>query len=59
MQPIFFNSEEEIMNYVTNPLYEKHPDFPGLCAAISYTGVGDDHVFKFHFDDQDHINYTT
>lgn len=34
----YFDSESDMIDYVSDPNYEKTGDFPGLCAGISYIG---------------------
>jgi len=47
-----------MMDYVRRPDYDSD-DAPGICAGISHNQVGDKHVFRLHFNDQqsqDQIN---
>jgi hypothetical protein len=49
---MYFDSEEDMMNYVSGPDYET-ADMPGLCFGISHYSSedGNSHTFKFHFID--------
>ena len=53
---MYFDSEQEMIDYVSNPKYEIDSNKPGLCMGISHYASGDNHAFKFHFEDQDNDN---
>jgi len=49
---LYFNSEQQMMDYVANPNYEVDSDRPGLCAGVShYELEGGGHQFKLLFTD--------
>ena len=53
LQIKYFNSTEEMMEYVQSPDYDK-PFHPGLCMGLSHVVHGpSDHEFLLHFNDQD------
>lgn len=59
MEAMYFDSEEAMINYVKDENYELNGN-QGLCAGISYSGdEKTNNTLKFHFDDQNQINYTT
>eukprot|EP00347_Sterkiella_histriomuscorum_P006793 403351411 len=51
---LYFNSEEQMMEYVAHPQYEKESQRPGLCAGVSHYPRSDaqGHEFKIHLTDQ-------
>jgi hypothetical protein len=38
---LWFNTEQELLDYINHPDYEMVDDRPGLCAAVSHLKVGD------------------
>lgn len=46
-----FNSTQEMMDYVRRPDYDT-ASAPGICAGLSHSQVGEKHVFRLHFNDQ-------
>ncbi|CDW85063.1 abc transporter family protein [Stylonychia lemnae] len=51
---LYFDSEEQMLEYVAHPDYEKDQYRPGLCAGISHYPKpnGEGHSFKIHMTDQ-------
>ncbi len=52
LNALFFQSEQQMLDYVAHPDYESDPDRPGLCAGVShYEDKNGGHRFKYHFTD--------
>lgn len=54
----YFDTEQDMYDYVSSDDYERNDTIRGLCAGISYhtEDDGNSHYFKFHFDDQSNQN---
>ena len=58
MYGLFFETEQDILDYVSDPLYDQETDMPALCAAISYSKGDDGSLnFKFHYYDWEGYSY--
>jgi len=61
MYGLFFDSEQELKDYMSDPEYGKNEDMPYMCAGISYQqgpGGPDDHEFKLHYNDWENYYFS-
>jgi hypothetical protein len=60
MYGLFFETEEELVEYMEHPEYGKIQERPLLCAGISHSqgpGGPDDYQFKMHYNDWEEYYY--